>query len=146
MVSIGGELSEGRMAALHRGALAYVSPHRSEAWGLGLSEAMSHGVCVLATGWSGNMEFMDEGNSIPLKFTLEPVGERMARMLPHFRPDMRWAAVDEGHLEREMLRLVRRGPDPKMCAKARAVAERFSPVRVAQVLRRLGRAASGERP
>ena len=59
---------------------------------------------------------------------------------------MRWAAVDEGHLEREMLRLVRRGPDPKMCAKARAVAERFSPVRVAQVLRRLGRAASGERP
>ena len=89
VVSIGGELSEGRMAALHRGALAYVSPHRSEAWGLGLSEAMSHGVCVLATGWSGNMEFMDEGNSIPLKFTLEPVGERMARMLPHFRPDMR---------------------------------------------------------
>lgn len=146
VVSIGGELSEGRMAALHRGALAYVSPHRSEAWGLGLSEAMSHGVCVLATGWSGNMEFMDEGNSIPLKFTLEPVGERTARMLPYFRPDMRWAAVDERHLEREMLRLVRRGPDPKMCAKARAVAERFSPARVAQVLRRLGRAASGERP
>ena len=34
VVSIGGELSEGRMAALHRGALAYVSPHRSEAWGV----------------------------------------------------------------------------------------------------------------
>jgi glycosyltransferase involved in cell wall biosynthesis len=134
VVSLALELSQGLMAALHESAQAYVSPHRGEAWGLGLGEAMSHGVPVLATGWSGNMEFMDQRNSIPLRYALEPVGERMARMLPHFRPEMLWARVDEEHLRREMLRLIRRGPDPAMCARARTVAERFSPRRVAKIL------------
>jgi hypothetical protein len=55
-------------------------------------------------------------------------------MLPHFRPEMLWARVDEEHLLREMLRLVRRGPDPRMCERARAVAERFSPRRVSRIL------------
>jgi len=134
VISLGSDLTDGRMAALHEGALAYVGPHRGEAWGLGLSEAMSHGVPVLATGWSGNMEFMDQRNSVPLRFALEPVGERMAGMLPHFRPQMLWAKVDEEHLRREMLRLVRRGQDPIMCERARAVAERFSCRRVAGML------------
>jgi glycosyltransferase involved in cell wall biosynthesis len=134
VISLDSDLSEGCMAALHAGALAYVSPHRGEAWGLGLSEAMSHGVPVLATGWSGNMEFMDQRNSVPLRYELEPVGERMSRMLPHFRPEMVWARVDEEHLLREMLRLVRRGQDSGMCQRARAVAERFSPRRVSRIL------------
>lgn len=147
VVSLSSDLSRERMAALHEGALAYVGPHRGEAWGLGLSEAMSHGVPVLATGWSGNMEFMDERNSVPLRYTLEPVGERMAGMLPHFRPEMLWARVDEEHLLREMLRLVRRGPEPDMGLRARAVAERFSPERVARILGGLIREvdASGSR-
>ncbi len=143
VVSLGSNLTDGRMAALHAGALAYVSTHRGEAWGLGLSEAMSHGVPVLATGWSGNMEFMNERNSIPLRFALEPVGERMARMLPHFRPGMLWAKVDEQHLRREMLRLLRRGQDPAMCGRARAVSERFSPRRVAGILAGLIRELKG---
>lgn len=134
VVSLEGDLAEGRLAALHRGALAYVAPHRGEAWGLGLSEAMGQGVPVLATGWSGNMEFMDSANSIPLRYALEPVGDRMAGLLPHFTPGMLWARVDENHLEREMLRLVRRGPDPDMCARARTVVDRFSPARVARIL------------
>jgi len=134
VISLGSDLTDGRMAALHEGALAYVSPHRGEAWGLGLSEAMSHGVPVLATGWSGNMEFMDERNSIPLRFEVEPVGERMAGMLPHFRPGMLWAKVDEEHLRREMLRLIRRGQDAAMCRRARAIADRFSSRRVAGIL------------
>lgn len=134
VVSLGGVLTDGQLAALHRGALAYVAPHRGEAWGLGLSEAMGHGVPVLATGWSGNMDYMDESNSVPLRYELEPVGGRMAGLLPHFTPGMLWARVDEGHLEREMLRLVRRGPDSAMCAKARAVADRYSPARVAGIL------------
>lgn len=134
VISLGGNLGDGQLAALHRGALAYVAPHRGEAWGLALSEAMAHGVPVLATGWSGNMDFMDGGNSVPLRYALEPVGERMAGLLPHFTPGMLWAGVDENHLEREMLRLVRRGPDPAMCVRARAVADRFSPARVARIL------------
>jgi glycosyltransferase involved in cell wall biosynthesis len=36
-----------------------LSPHRSEGFGLALAEALLAGTPVLATGWSGNMEFME---------------------------------------------------------------------------------------
>jgi glycosyltransferase involved in cell wall biosynthesis len=41
----------------------YVSLHRSEGLGLTISEAMSLGVPVIATAYSGNMDFMDDTNS-----------------------------------------------------------------------------------
>jgi len=45
-------------------ANAYVSLHRSEGLGLTISEAMTLGVPVIATGYSGNMDFMRPGNSL----------------------------------------------------------------------------------
>ncbi len=41
----------------------YVSLHRAEGLGLGMSEAMSVGTPVIATGYSGNLDFMDASNS-----------------------------------------------------------------------------------
>jgi hypothetical protein len=49
---------------------AYVSLHRSEGTGLTLSDAMSHGKPVIATGWSGNTDFMSAGNSYPVEYRL----------------------------------------------------------------------------
>ena len=40
-----------------------LSLHRSEGFGLVLAEAMLLGKPVVATGWSGNMEFMDEASA-----------------------------------------------------------------------------------
>lgn len=45
------------LITLKRGADCYVSLHRSEGWGFGLIESMALGVPVLATGYSGNMDF-----------------------------------------------------------------------------------------
>jgi|GEM_PF-582413 len=42
----------------------YVSLHRAEGLGLGCMECMSMGKAVMATGWSGNMDFMHDANSI----------------------------------------------------------------------------------
>ncbi|CAB4622549.1 unannotated protein [freshwater metagenome] len=53
----------------------YVSLHRSEGLGLTLSEAMSHGKPVIATGYSGNLDFMDETNSYLVPWTRVPVGD-----------------------------------------------------------------------
>lgn len=49
--------------ALIRGAAAYVSLHRAEGFGLTLAEAMSVGTPTISTGWSGNMQFMNDSNS-----------------------------------------------------------------------------------
>jgi len=48
----------------------YVSLHRSEGFGLTLAEAMSMGKPVIATGWSGNMDFMNPWNSFPVRYQL----------------------------------------------------------------------------
>lgn len=49
---------------------AYVSLHRSEGTGLTITDAMALGKPVIATGWSGNMDFMTVGNSFPVRYDL----------------------------------------------------------------------------
>jgi glycosyltransferase involved in cell wall biosynthesis len=49
---------------------AYVSLHRAEGTGLTLSDAMGHGKPVIATGWSGNTDFMNASNSYPVDYEL----------------------------------------------------------------------------
>lgn len=43
--------------SIKAGCDAYISLHRSEGWGFGMIEAMSLGVPVICTAYSGNMEF-----------------------------------------------------------------------------------------
>ena len=50
-------LSYSDLIALKKGADCYVSLHKSEGWGFGMIEAMNLGVPVIATAYSGNMEF-----------------------------------------------------------------------------------------
>jgi glycosyltransferase involved in cell wall biosynthesis len=52
----------------------YVSLHRAEGFGLTLAEAMSLGKPVIATGYSGNLEFMTEDNSYLVKWQPKLVG------------------------------------------------------------------------
>ena len=51
------------MAALFARADCYVSLHRAEGFGLTLAEAMALGKPVIATGFSGNTDFMTPANS-----------------------------------------------------------------------------------
>jgi glycosyltransferase involved in cell wall biosynthesis len=57
-------LSRSEMAGLVQDADAVVSLHRSEGFGLLLAEAMARGRPVIATGWSGNLEFMNADVSL----------------------------------------------------------------------------------
>lgn len=54
---------------------AYVSLHRAEGLGLVLAECMALGKPVIATGWSGNMDFMDEDNSCLVSFQMVSVSD-----------------------------------------------------------------------
>ena len=87
--------------ALIREADALVSLHRSEGLGLHLAEAMALGTPVIATRYSGNLDFMDDDNSLLVDATLraDPVrGRRLPRQRylggPRPRPGGRHHATD----------------------------------------------------
>lgn len=88
--------------ALQRCADAYVSLHRAEGFGLGLAECMRLGKPVIATGWSGNMEFMTPDNSCLVDYRLVPVNE--GEYLHH--AGQRWAEPNIDGAAAYMRRLV----------------------------------------
>jgi len=79
----------------------YISLHRSEGLGLGMLEAMSMGKPVIATNYGGNTDFMREGNSLPVSYTLVPVKEDAAP----YKPGWLWADADLEEAAVYMLKL-----------------------------------------
>jgi glycosyltransferase involved in cell wall biosynthesis len=51
----------------------YVSLHRSEGFGITIAEAMALGKPVIATAYSGNVDFMNPSNSYPVGYSLVPL-------------------------------------------------------------------------
>lgn len=90
------------MVALQRCCDAVISLHRAEGFGLGLAECMRMGKPVVATRWSGNIDFMDDGNSCLVDCRLVPVD---SSQYPGAR-DARWADPDIEDAARHMRRLV----------------------------------------
>ena len=84
-------LDDTGLDALYDRADVLLSLHRSEGYGLTLAEAMRRGVPVVATGWSGNADFVSEEVGIPVPWTLVPA-EDPQRTYHH--PHMRWAEPD----------------------------------------------------
>jgi glycosyltransferase involved in cell wall biosynthesis len=61
------------LMALYAACDIYLSLHRSEGFGLNLAEAMLAERAVVATGWSGNLDFMDADASALIPARLVPV-------------------------------------------------------------------------
>jgi glycosyltransferase involved in cell wall biosynthesis len=53
----------------------YFSMHRAEGFGLGIAEAMCSGISTVATGWSGNMDFMTGPGCHPVQYCLTDVDD-----------------------------------------------------------------------
>ena len=67
-------LSEADNLALLKAADIYLSLHRAEGLGLGMLESMHLGRAVVATGYSGNLSFMDEKSACLVPFKKIPAG------------------------------------------------------------------------
>jgi len=68
-------LDDAGLARLYRDADVFLSLHRSEGYGLPLNEAMAHGMPVVATGWSGNLDFMSIADSCLVPYRITPVDD-----------------------------------------------------------------------
>jgi glycosyltransferase involved in cell wall biosynthesis len=126
-----------RMAALYAGCGAYVSAHHAEGWGLGLSSAMAYGKPVIATAYSGNMQFMNEWNSIPIPYVMAPVSEEMIARIPLFTAEMRWAEPDMTALVEAMRKAAEGRLPPDLPARAAEITRTYAPKRISARLREL---------
>lgn len=81
-----------QMAALMRLADCYVSLHRAEGLGFTMAEAMAEGKPVIATAYSGNLDFMTVGNSYLVPYELTPVPPGC----DPYEPGVLWANADIG--------------------------------------------------
>jgi hypothetical protein len=86
-------LDAGTKDALTAACDCYVSLHRSEGFGLTMAEAMYLGKPVIATGYSGNLDFMTPHNSYLVDYELVAVGEGAAP----YPPRAEWAQPSVDH-------------------------------------------------
>lgn len=96
-----GFLSRETMFGLQNAVDGFVSLHRSEGFGLNIAECMYLGKPVIATGYSGNMDFMDAGNSLPVDYRMVPLH---AGDYPYWC-GQHWAEPDVAHAARLMRRV-----------------------------------------
>jgi glycosyltransferase involved in cell wall biosynthesis/SAM-dependent methyltransferase len=126
-------LPDAGRAALVAACDAYVSLHRSEGFGLTLGEAMALGKPVIATEYSGNLDFMTHENSYLVRHEMTEVGPEGE----HYPARGHWAEPDLDHAA-QLMREVWEDPAAARERGARAqrdVTERFSLAEVGEVAR-----------
>ena len=111
-------LEAGEMAALLARADCVVSLHRAEGFGLLPAEAMALGKPVIATGFSGNTDFMTPANSYLVDWQLTQVGPNAE----HYPEDGTWAEPSIEHAA-TLMREVWSDPEAARARGARARAE-----------------------
>lgn len=106
-----GDMSDNEIKNLIRVSDVFVSLHRSEGFGRGMAEAMALGRPAIATGYSGNLDFMPPGAGLLVDFELVPVAPGA---YPQGEGQV-WAEASSEHASRLLERLM---DDP---AQARAM-------------------------
>lgn len=111
----------------------YVSLHRAEGFGLTLAEAMLMEKPVIATGWSGNMDFMTINNSYPVEYKLIT----LAKDHGPYKQGQVWAEPNVRHAA-QLMREVYERPDKARDKGERAATDirsMHSPAAVGKVIK-----------
>lgn len=135
-------LPRGDALALTAAADIILSLHRSEGFGLVPAEAMLLGKPVIATGWSGNMDFMDDHSAALVRYRLVPAHDgrgvyEVANAL--------WAEPDIDHSAASLRRLADDSAARAALGEAgRTMAQALlGTAALAEAVRSLGRPPSG---
>jgi glycosyltransferase involved in cell wall biosynthesis len=130
-------LSQADNDALTACADIVLSLHRSEGFGLVPAEAMWLGRAVVATGWSGNTDFMNADNAAPVGYRLVPAADPRGVLEA---PGAVWAEPDIADAAAQLRRLADH-PAKRAALGARAAAsvrQSLGPGPLADAVRGLG--------
>ncbi|MCH9670232.1 MAG: glycosyltransferase family 4 protein [Gammaproteobacteria bacterium] len=84
-------IAEHELALLYDRTDVLLSLHRAEGFGLTLAEAMLRGKCVVATNWSGNVDFLNRHTGWPIAYRLIAAEDTSHT---YHQPSTSWADAD----------------------------------------------------
>ena len=134
------ELPRERMNALLDSIDVYASLHRGEGFGLGIAEAMFLAKPVIATAYSGNMDYTNHTNSCLVGYTLRAIEDSDLEMSPHgkvvYEPGLMWAEPNIDQAARWMRYLYDHPAERTRIGRAGAVTVRrqFNPRTIANLV------------
>jgi glycosyltransferase involved in cell wall biosynthesis len=130
---IDGHLERTGLLSLFATSDCLVSLHRSEGLGLGIAEAMYLGKPVIATSYSGNMDFMDVGNSFPVHYDLI----ELKKDYGPYEAGNSWAEPDSNHAAQCMRHVFENREDARHIGErgAQDIRARMNPVISGQEIR-----------
>lgn len=110
----------------------YVSLHRAEGFGLPIAEAMYLGKPVIATHWSGNVDFMTAENSLPVDYQLVTLKEDYGP----YQKGQSWAEPDLESAANLMLEIYHNPEKAKALGleASRFIKTRYSPESTAKII------------
>jgi len=111
---------------------SFISLHKSEGFGLVLAESMAMGKAVIATNWSGNIDFMNKDNAVCIDYTLKKLGKDYGP----YKAYQHWAEADIEHTVESMKKLTEDNDFAKEIGiKAKKyVAEKLSPTYIGNIM------------
>lgn len=123
--------SEAELDALHRRGDCYVSLHRGEGWCYPLFEAACRGIPVIATAYSGPLEYLSEPAHQLVSYTLTSVQQPYI----YYHPRMRWADPDLTEAAQRMLWVYGHRDEARGLAQAVAPAlrARYAPETIGEI-------------
>lgn len=131
---VNGHWSDQQIEALAQRGDCYVSLHRGEGWCYPLFDAACRGKPVIATGYSGPLDYLSSEHHFLVRHRLVPVEQNY----PFYNRQMQWAEPDLNHAA-ELMREVYNHRESAL-QKARSAADRLNVKYSSRAIGELGRA------